>query len=150
MDGTTLHPTTCPLDCPDACGVLVESDANGKFVRLRGNPAHTWSQGSVCGKTMLYGELVNHPRRLRTPLVRRGTQLVETTWETALDLVVERIAALPGPEVLALSYGGSMGLVQRKYPYRVMHALGATFHDGGICDAAGTAGFECLLGRCLG
>lgn len=150
MDGTTLHPTTCPLDCPDACGVLVESDASGKFVRLRGNPAHTWSQGSLCGKTMLYGELVNHPRRLRTPLVRRGTQLVETTWETALDLVVERIAALPGPEVLALSYGGSMGLVQRKYPYRVMHALGATFHDGGICDAAGTAGFECVLGRCLG
>ena len=46
-------PTTCPLDCADACGVLVESDADGRFVRLRGNPEHSWSQGVLCGKTQL-------------------------------------------------------------------------------------------------
>ena len=50
----TTHPTTCPLDCPDACGVLVEAAPDGSFARLRGNPAHTWSRGHLCGKTMLY------------------------------------------------------------------------------------------------
>jgi len=39
-----------------------------------------------------------------------------------------------------------MGLVQRKFPLRMMHALGAKLHDGGICDAASTAGYECVLG----
>ncbi len=141
---------TCPLDCPDACGVLVERDEMRRFVRLRGNPAHTWSRGHLCGKTMQYGELVQHKARLRTPLVRQGRELVEGTWDQAFERIVERLKSIAGPDVLALSYGGSMGLVQRKYPYRVMHALGATFHDGGICDAAATAGFECVLGRCLG
>lgn len=147
---TTTRSATCPLDCPDACGILVDRDAEGHFTSLRGNPAHTWSRGHLCGKTMQYGELVHHPARLRTPLVRDGARLVETTWDRALDTITSRIAPLDGADVLALSYGGSMGLVQRKYPYRVMHALGATFHDGGICDAAATAGFECVLGRCLG
>ena len=170
----TIRRVTCPLDCPDACGVLVIGDASaggsgrdeagstgsqheplGRFVALRGDPDHTWSRGHLCGKTMLYGELVTHPRRLRKPLMRSGPKgsgapLVETTWEHAFERIVERVGSLPGPEVLALSYGGTMGLVQRKYPYRVMHALGATFHDGGICDAAATAGYECVLGRCLG
>lgn len=36
-----LHPTACPLDCPDTCGVLVETDDEGRFVRLKGNPAHS-------------------------------------------------------------------------------------------------------------
>ncbi|MDZ4772800.1 MAG: molybdopterin-dependent oxidoreductase [Planctomycetota bacterium] len=145
-----MHTATCPLDCPDACGILVERNPDGSFAKLRGNPAHTWSRGHLCGKTMQYGELVKHPDRLRVPLVREGSVLVQTTWERAFEIIVGRLAKIAGPDVLALSYGGSMGLVQRKYPYRVMHALGATFHDGGICDAAATAGFECVLGRCLG
>ncbi len=40
--------------------------------------------------------------------------------------------------------------MQRRFPLRAMNALGATLHDGGICDATSTAGFECVLGRCLG
>lgn len=150
MSPGSLHPTTCPLDCADACGVLVERNDAGQFVRLRGNPAHTWSTGQLCGKTMLYGELVNDPARLRTPLVREHGGLVPASWDRALDRIADRMSGITGPDVLALSYGGTMGLVQRKFPYRVMHALGATFHDGGICDAAATAGYECVLGRCLG
>lgn len=148
MNRTTA--TTCPLDCPDACGVLVESDATGRFARLRGNPAHTWSRGHLCAKTQSYGDVVDAPNRLLVPLVRSNGVLVETSWERALDLVAARVSAVRGEDVLALSYGGSMGLVQRKFPLRAMHALGATLHDGGVCDATSTAGYECVLGRCLG
>lgn len=150
----TLHPTTCPLDCPDACGVLVESDAHGRFARLRGNPEHPWSQGVLCGKTQLYGELLTDPSRLTTPLVRRGgkksAELVPATWDEAFERIVGRVKPFAGEDVLALWYGGSMGLVQRKFPVRMFHALGATLHDGGVCDATATAGFEAVLGRCLG
>lgn len=146
--------TTCPLDCPDACGVLVDTDERGAFVRVRGNPEHGPSGGVLCGKTMLYGELVTSPDRLLTPLVRAGgrksSPLVPATWDEALDLVARRVGPLRGEDVLALWYGGSMGLVQRKFPLRMMHALGATLHDGGICDATSTAGYEAVLGRCIG
>lgn len=151
---TSLYPTTCPLDCPDACGVLAEVDAAGALVRLRGNPAHGYSHGVLCGKTMLYPELVASPDRLTTPLVRAGggkhAPLVPATWDEALDRIVARVRPLAGDDILALWYGGSMGLVQRKFPLRMMHALGATLHDGGICDAASTAGYEAVLGRIVG
>jgi anaerobic selenocysteine-containing dehydrogenase len=151
---TRVHATTCPLDCADACGVLVESDESGAFARLRGNPAHSYSRGVLCGKTMLYGELVSSSARLRTPLVReRGRKpgrFVEASWDDAIARIVARVKPLAGSDVLALWYGGSMGLVQRKFPLRVMNALGAVLHDGGICDSASTAGYECVLGRCLG
>ncbi|MCY2962003.1 MAG: molybdopterin-dependent oxidoreductase [Planctomycetota bacterium] len=145
-----VHRTTCPLDCPDACGVLVETDAAGAFASLRGDPSHPWSRGVLCGKTALYGEVVRAPNRLLHPLVRRHGELVRASWDTALDLVAEKVGPLAGRDVLALSYGGSMGLVQRKFPNRVMNALGATHHDGGICDATADAGYQSVLGRCLG
>jgi anaerobic selenocysteine-containing dehydrogenase len=146
--------TTCPLDCPDACGVLVEVDERGRFVSLRGNPAHSYSRGTLCGKTMLYGDLVESSERLLSPLVRAGGKksgrFVEAGWDEAIERIAERVKPLAGKDVLALSYGGSMGLVQRRFPLRMMNALGATLHDGGICDATSTAGYECVLGRCVG
>lgn len=146
----TEHRTTCPLDCPDACGVLVDVDERGEFLGLRGDPLHPWSKGVLCGKTALYGEVVHAPNRLLHPLIRRGGELVRASWDEALDLITEKVAPLAIGETLALSYGGSMGLVQRKFPNRVMNALGATHHDGGICDATGDAGYQSVLGRVLG
>lgn len=147
-------PTTCPLDCPDACGILVSVDDQGQWERLSGNPEHGWSKGHLCNKTMHYGDLLRSSERLLTPLVREGGKktaaLVPATWEQALDRIAERVRPQMAERILALWYGGTMGLVQRKFPLRMMHALGATLHDGGVCDASGTAGYELVLGRCLG
>jgi len=59
-----LHPSTCPLDCPDACGVLLETDEQGRFTGLRGNPDHSWSEGHLCGKTAIYHEVALGANRL--------------------------------------------------------------------------------------
>ena len=145
---------TCPLDCPDACGVLVHSDAEGRFEKVTGDPEHGWSAGHLCSKTMAYGEIVNGEQRLLRPLLRRGGKksapLEPASWDEALARIAERVKPLPGRDILGLWYAGTMGLVQRKFPLRMLHALGATLHDGGVCDATGTAGYECVLGRCLG
>jgi anaerobic selenocysteine-containing dehydrogenase len=143
--------SACPLDCADACGVLVETDETGAFRALRGNPAHSWSRGHLCGKTAIYGDVVTSPERLRVPLLRAASGgFREVSWERALDVVAERLAALPGADVLALSYAGNMGLVSRKFPMRVMHALGASEADGTICDSASTAGYNLVLGDVIG
>jgi anaerobic selenocysteine-containing dehydrogenase len=149
-------PVTCPLDCADACGVLVESDESGRFAGLRGNPAHGYSRGHLCGKTAIYGDLVTAENRLRTPLVREGSKssgrLVPASWDEAIERIVERVAPLKGhgERILAAWYAGSMGRVQRFFPVRMMHALGATLVDGGLCDNATTAGYECVLGDVYG
>jgi anaerobic selenocysteine-containing dehydrogenase len=43
-----------------------------------------------------------------------------------------------------------MGLVSRRFPMRVMNALGATETDGGLCDTPSTAGFQTVLGNVVG
>lgn len=145
-----LHPTSCPLDCPDACGVLVETDERGELVRVRGNPAHPYSRGALCSKTSSYHELVESPERLRTPLVRSGGELVPVSWERAIERVAAELGDLRGEDVLAMQYAGSMGLVARTFPMRLMNALGATLHDSGVCDTTSSAGYEAVLGRLIG
>jgi anaerobic selenocysteine-containing dehydrogenase len=146
-----ITPATCPLDCPDACGVLVETDERGRFVALKGNPAHGWSRGVLCAKTSLYGEVIQSAERLTTPLVRdaRG-ELAPASWDDALARIVSRVRGLPGERILAASYAGNMGLVARRFPLRTMHALGAHVVDGGLCDNTATAGYECVLGAVIG
>lgn len=152
----SVTPITCPLDCPDACGVLVESDEQGRFVSLRGDPEHGYSRGTLCGKTAIYGDLIRAENRLLRPLVREGSKtggtLREASWDEALARIVERVGPLRGhgDQILAAWYAGTMGRVQRWFPLRMMHALGATLVDGGLCDSSTTAGYECVLGDVVG
>ncbi len=150
-DASGLHPTACPLDCPDACGVLVETDGAGDFVRVRGNPEHPWSKGALCGKTSNFGDVVTAENRLSKPLLRNARGgFDEVSWDRALGVTAERLGEVSGPDLLALSYGGSMGLVARKFPMRVLHALGCTETDGTICDSTAEAGYVAVLGACIG
>lgn len=145
-----LHTTACPLDCPDACGVLVETDERGALIRLRGNPEHPYSRGVLCSKTNHYHERVLGEERLTRPLLREGDGFRECSWEEAVEVAARRLAEAAGPDLLSLEYAGSMGLVARQFPRRLMHALGATTHDSGVCDNTSTAGFETVLGQVIG
>ncbi|MFT7670244.1 MAG: anaerobic selenocysteine-containing dehydrogenase [Planctomycetota bacterium] len=145
-----LHKTTCPLDCPDACGVLVETDDAGQLVRVRGNPEHPYSRGVLCSKTNSYHERVTSSKRLLSPLIREAGGFREASWEVAVGLIAERLDAVRGPDILTMEYAGSMGMVARKFPMRMMHALGATAHDAGVCDSTSSAGYEAVLGNIIG
>ncbi|MFT7678675.1 MAG: anaerobic selenocysteine-containing dehydrogenase [Planctomycetota bacterium] len=143
--------SACPLDCPDACGMLVETDQEGRFTKLRGNPAHPWSKGSLCGKTANMGDLILGKERLLHPLLRNARGgFDQVSWDRALGIVAHKLGELPGADMLALPYGGNMGQVARKFPMRIFHALGAAETDGGICDAGAEAGVRAVLGDVIG
>jgi anaerobic selenocysteine-containing dehydrogenase len=144
------HTGTCPLDCPDACALLIETDASGRLQRLRGDPDHPYTRGFLCGKTARFHELVDHGGRLQTPLVRRGSSLEPTSWEAAVGVIAERIARIRGEEILPLYYAGNQGLVARRFPMRMMHALGSGTWTGGICSSTGEAGYRMVLGDVIG
>ncbi|MCP5020360.1 MAG: molybdopterin-dependent oxidoreductase [bacterium] len=147
----TLHKSACFFDCPDACGMLVETGEQGEFVKLRGQPEHPWSTGTLCSKTSLYGEVVTAENRLTRPLIRDGQGALQpASWDDALELIGRKLRALPGERILGLGYGGNMGVLSRKFPERILNAMGALLTDGTICDATAEAGYRTVLGRAVG
>lgn len=86
--GTRL--TACNL-CEAICGLEL-TIADGRVTAIRGNPDDPLSHGYICPKGVALADVYDDPDRLRRPLVRRGDDWVETDWDTALDLVAERLA----------------------------------------------------------
>jgi formate dehydrogenase alpha subunit len=87
------------------CGVGCQVDlhvAEGRIQHVRG-AADGHNEGSLCVKGRFALDFASHPDRLRTPLVRRGGELVPASWEEALDLAAGRLAAIRdahGPDSL--------------------------------------------------
>jgi len=97
--------TTCTY-----CGVGCQMELNvheDRVVSVTGNPAFGEPNlGSLCVKGRFGMDFVQHPDRLRTPLIRRekGGELEEASWEEALDLVAKRFGEIReknGPDSLA-------------------------------------------------
>jgi anaerobic selenocysteine-containing dehydrogenase len=148
-----LHRSTCPHDCPDACGLLVEVQ-EGRAVSVRGDPEHPWSKGSLCPKVTRYQETVHAPSRLLTPLLRDGPKgagaFRRASWDEAISAIEARwrlILEEHGAEaILPYSYAGTMGLVQRNAGHAFFHALGASRLDRTICSPGQDAGWKAVMG----
>ena len=61
----------CPHDCPDTCSMVVTVE-NDRVVKVRGNPAHPFTDGRLCVKVNHYEERIHHPDRVLHPLKRSG------------------------------------------------------------------------------
>src|SRR6188768_2632306 len=84
-DGTRTAFRTCPL-CEAACGLELTT-RDDRIVAARGDREHVFSHGFLCPKGATFGELSADPDRLRRPLVRRGDQHVEVSWDEAFQAV---------------------------------------------------------------
>lgn len=87
--------TVCSY-CGVGCGVLLEVRGS-KVIGADGDRESPVSHGSLCVKGRFGTEFVNHPDRLTKPLVRKDGQLVESTWEEALELVSSKLAGYAEP-----------------------------------------------------
>ena len=90
----------CPF-CEATCGLVLTLD-EGRVTGARGDRDDVFSHGFICPKGASFGELDNDPDRLRAPLVRRGGDLVEVSWDEALRAAVEglqRVTAGGGASV---------------------------------------------------
>jgi anaerobic selenocysteine-containing dehydrogenase len=77
---------------------MVLTLADGRVTGARGDRDDVFSHGFICPKGASFPELDNDPDRLRVPMVRREGELVETTWDEALNAAVAglaRVAADP-------------------------------------------------------
>jgi anaerobic selenocysteine-containing dehydrogenase len=91
MATTEIRRTACSLDCFDACGIVAEV-ADGRIVRLGGDPAHPITRGALCNKVNHYlGDRFYHPDRQLHPLRKVDGGWRRLAWDDALDLIADKL-----------------------------------------------------------
>ena len=91
MARQTEIPTLCRM-CDHGCGILVTVE-NGKPVHVRGNPDHPFNKGWICVKGKSCLDLFYAANRLKTPLIRSGSRLLETSLGTKRSVMPPKNSA---------------------------------------------------------
>ena len=103
-------------DCPDACSIIATVE-DGRVIRQRGNPDHGITRGFLCVRGNNYLKRQYDAARLLHPLRRTGNGWERLSWDQALDLVADKLAAYRdtwGPHsILAVQYSGLRGWVAK-------------------------------------
>ncbi|MGW0162499.1 molybdopterin-containing oxidoreductase family protein [Mycobacterium sp. NPDC003323] len=105
----TVH-TFCRY-CLASCGVevTVEDNRVRKIAADKQNP-HSWHD--FCAKGRTAAEVVEHPRRILTPMRRVGERYVPASWEEAITDIAGRMNRLidaDGPDAIGAYYGNPAG-----------------------------------------
>ena len=148
--------TTCPRDCYDGCGIVVER-RNGRIGRVLGDPDHPVSRGALCGKCAVAynGVWQDETARLRYPLRRVGPKgsgrFERIGWDAALANIAAKLSEVvetAGPQaILHTHYSGTLSLLAYMFPLRFFHRLGATeVEPDTICNMAGHVAWGLLFG----
>ena len=129
--------TACTMDCPDACSLLVDHRQDNRIL-LRGNPDSPFTAGFTCRKIKDHIKRLQHPARIKYPLLRVDGSWRQITWEEALDLCAQKIQALRSQpkSILHLKSDGAKGVLKAATAL-FFSLLGASRTIGSLCDAAG-------------
>jgi len=158
LTSTQVLPSTCPLDCPDACSLEVRVQ-DGKVVKIDGTHVNPLTEGYICSKVRRLPELLYGEDRVLHPAVRLGKKgensFEQVSWDVALDLAAQRMREARerwgGESILPFSYGGSNGLLtQDTTDARLFYRLGASRLARTVCAAATGRAATGLYGKMPG
>jgi anaerobic selenocysteine-containing dehydrogenase len=147
--------TACPLDCPDACTIVVTL-RGGRITRIDGSPNNEITNGYICAKVRHFDQRVYGDDRLLFPAIRRGAKgsgaFRRATWDEALELIATTMRTAidesGGESILPLSYGGSNGLLtQDTTDAALFRRLGASRLLRTVCAAPTGAANMGLYGK---
>ena len=102
--------TFCRI-CESRCGVNVTMLGN-RAVHIGPDKQNPYSWRDFCMKGRSAAELVEDPRRLRSPLRRVGDGYVEASWDEAVEDIAERLGAIRsehGADAVAAYLGNPVG-----------------------------------------
>lgn len=87
---TSTVKTICGY-CGTGCGLLVEVKDN-RITKIRGDKEAPVNKGQTCVKGAFAYNYVHADGRLKSPLIRKNGELVETSWETALQYIADKLS----------------------------------------------------------
>lgn len=95
--------TTCPY-CGVGCGFYLDV-RDGRIVGVIPSKSNIVAKGYLCVKGWHSHEPVEHPDRLKKPLIKENGKFKEASWDVALDYVAKRLKQIKekyGPDALAV------------------------------------------------
>ena len=151
-----IKKSACPYDCPDCCGLLVYTEGD-EVIKVKGDPSHSYTRGTLCPKMARYERTVHSPARLTTPLKRVGPkgsgEFAPISWDTAIAAIASQckpiIDTYGAEAILPYSYAGTMGTIQYSAGHSFFYQLGATSLDRTICAPAKSRGYRDVMGGTL-
>ncbi|MGW5011898.1 molybdopterin oxidoreductase family protein [Micromonospora chalcea] len=107
--GPAQAATHCPY-CALQCGMVLRATGDGVEVGARDFPTN---RGGLCQKGWTAADLLDHPDRLTTPLLRDrpSGELRPATWDEAVDRIaagVRDVQQRHGPDAVAVFGGGGL------------------------------------------
>ncbi|NLI82729.1 MAG: molybdopterin-dependent oxidoreductase [Deltaproteobacteria bacterium] len=129
--------TSCTLDCPDTCSLMLLEDERGNL-RIAGDPEHPFTLGFTCAKSSGFLRRLRSSSRIREPLLRRKNTWRPVSWDNALDLCAEKIQHFRREPASILHYHGEAAKGVLQQAARLFFGiLGSSEVRGSLCDAAG-------------
>ncbi len=138
--------------CGTGCGVYVGVKGD-KVVATKGNPDAKTNFGFLCVKGMMAYKIMEHPDRLKKPLVRQADgNFKEAGWDEALDLVAGKFKDLRtkyGKDAVAY-YGSGQAMTEETYTFNKFWkgGLGSNMVEGNprLCMASAVGGYMSTYG----
>jgi anaerobic selenocysteine-containing dehydrogenase len=121
---------------------------DGRIVGVRGRADDRVNHGRLGPKDLFGWQANNSPDRLTRPLIRRGGDLVETDWDTAMQAVVARTKELleeQGPSAIGFYTTGQLFLEEYYTLALIAHGgIGTNHLDGNtrLCTATAAAALK--------
>ena len=93
--------TVCPY-CGVGCNIYlgVRGDT---VISARGDIENSVNKGNLCVKGRFGFNFINHPDRLKKPLIKRNNTFEESEWDEALDYVANKLSKYTSGEFAAIS-----------------------------------------------
>lgn len=114
--------TVCSF-CGVGCGLTVSvSREDGIVQGVKGYKNAPSSKGEACIKGLQGWRYMYSDRRLTRPLIRKGGELVEASWEEALDLVASKMR-----EIRSESGGDAFGVFSSSRSTNELNYLASKF-----------------------
>lgn len=103
--GVTIDkvPTICPY-CGCGCGLYLHVD-KGAIVGASPARNHPVNKGSLCVKGWSCFEFIQHPERLRYPLIKESGSFRQASWNEALKLIAAKLSLIKkesGPDAIGI------------------------------------------------
>jgi formate dehydrogenase alpha subunit len=142
--------TICPY-CGVGCGLIVKTES-GKLVGLTPDKDHPVSKGTLCPKGATAHEFVQHPDRLRNPLLRKNGKLIEVSWDEAYEHIVresKRLQSAYGRDSIAVISSTRSTVEENYLAQKFARAVWGTNNVDQcqrICHSATVTGLNMVMG----
>ncbi len=132
--------TTCTY-CGVGCGMYL-GVREGRVISVRGSRDNTVNNGLLCVKGRFGFDFINHPDRLKVPLIRKDGKFVEASWDEALELAASQLAKYRPEETAVISSAkctNEENYLAQKFARAVLGTANVD-HCARLCHAPSVAG----------